>query len=209
MAQMIKGTSIELLSASDIEIVDNVLIGEPAYTEINGCRIPTFTISVPKGDEHNWLDRQLQFFNMRFRTVGYPEQGMEENIPLCWNKKIKAELLNVTGDCTLYEKNTFTRHVFKDVFFYDGRGQKTTKTGGETVGEVSVHIYGCCHDNSYRPRAGDMLVEGECTFEFDVSNEKAVSESWSEFRKSYPEFVTIKTVNRKVYGFLPDYEIIA
>lgn len=209
MVQMIKGTSIELLSASGSETVENVLIGEPAYTEINGCRIPTFTIAVPKGDEHNWLDRQLRFFNMRFRTVGYPEQGMEENIPLCWNKKIKAELLNVTGDCTLYEKNTFTKHFFKDVFFYDGRGQKTTKIGRESVGDVNVHIYGCCHDNSYRPRTGDILVEGECTFEFDVTNEKSVSESWSEFRKSYPEFVTVKTVDLKVYGVLPDYEIIA
>lgn len=209
MVQMIKGMNIELLEGDTSETVENVLIGEPAYTETLGCSIPTYVLGIPKGDEHDWLDRKLRFFGRLFRTVGYPEQGIEANIPLSWHKRVKAELLYTTGDCTVYEKDTFARHVFRDVLFYDGRGDKTVKNGVQPVDSVTAYIYGCCHKGDHRPKAGDMLVEGECPFEFDTSSQQSVSESMAEFRKSYPDFSVIKTVSRKMNGLRPDYEVTA
>ena len=76
--------------------VENVLIGEPStddlMTEHNltGKRI-AYVLGIPKGDTHVWADRTVGFFGQLFRTVGVPTQGIDENIPLDWNKKVKVE----------------------------------------------------------------------------------------------------------------------
>lgn len=75
------------------EAVDNVLIGEPDSDQIvnamnlHGKRIE-YTLAIPKGDEHNWEDTEVSFWGKRFYTVGSPIQGIEDMIPLSWNKKV-------------------------------------------------------------------------------------------------------------------------
>lgn len=76
--------------------VDNVLIGEPNTEDIvnemnlSGKRL-AYTLAIPKGDNHEWKDAVVEFFGERFRTFGAPTQGIEEMIPLQWNKKVKVE----------------------------------------------------------------------------------------------------------------------
>ena len=76
--------------------VDNVLIGEPTTSDIvnelslSGKRL-AYTLAIPKGDEHVWEDRVVEFWGERFRTIGKPTQGIESLIPLDWNKKVKVE----------------------------------------------------------------------------------------------------------------------
>lgn len=78
------------------EYVDNVLIGEPTSEEVinemnlSGKRI-AYTLAIPKGDDHVWEDAIVEFYGMKFRTIGAPMQGIDENIPLSWNKKVKVE----------------------------------------------------------------------------------------------------------------------
>lgn len=78
------------------EQVDGVLIGEPDTQEVvdemtlSGKRI-AYVLAIPKGDEHIWEDTFVEFWGGRYRTVGSPTQGIEANIPLCWNKKVKVE----------------------------------------------------------------------------------------------------------------------
>lgn len=77
-------------------LVDNVLIGEPATQDIineinmSGKKL-AYTLAIPKGDTHDWTDKKVSFFGSMFRTIGEPMQGIEENIPLDWNKKVKVE----------------------------------------------------------------------------------------------------------------------
>lgn len=76
--------------------VENVLIGEPTTEDIVDTLNLTgkhlaYTLGIPKGDTHIWTDREVRFFNEKFRTIGNPIQGIEENIPLSWNKKVKVE----------------------------------------------------------------------------------------------------------------------
>lgn len=201
---MIKGTDIELYSGADHETVENVLIGEPSAAETL-----SYTLGIPKGDTHDWTDKKVFFFGRFFRTIGLPEQGIEENIPLCWNKKITASLMRISGSCTIYEKNTLERHIFKDVFFFDTRGTKDAKEGARSSGEVNVTIYSVCSSDGYFPKPGDYILCCESDFEFDTSSQKAVSDSLAEFRKKYPEWAVIKTVDRKLCGELPDHNIIA
>ena len=76
--------------------VDNVLIGEPssdqAIQELNlyGKRL-AYVLAIPKGDDNVWTDTEVEFFGEKFRTYGEPTQGIEDLIPLSWNKKVRVE----------------------------------------------------------------------------------------------------------------------
>lgn len=84
-----------IFSETPVE-VKNVLIGEPTSDDITdnlqlyGKRI-AYTLGIPKGDTHDWENVTVEFFGRKFRTYGYVTQGIEDMIPLCWNKKVKVE----------------------------------------------------------------------------------------------------------------------
>lgn len=80
-------------------LVDDVLVGEPSTEEIinelniSGKRI-AYTLGIPKGDTNVWYDTEVilpEPFVGRYKTIGYPTAGIEEMIPLRWNKKVKLE----------------------------------------------------------------------------------------------------------------------
>lgn len=201
MAQLIKGADILLYDGSIPETVHNVLIGEPSADGKN------YTLGIPMGDQHIWTDRKIGFFGRVFRTVGLPAKGIEANIPLLWGQNVRAEYAEITGKCTVYAKNTYSRHVFEDVFFYDGRGEKTSKTGAVPTEDVTVKIYSFAHDGSYIPKPGDIIVNGECSVVFDTSSEQAVSESMAELRCTAGDIAVISSVRNTMNGLLPDIEI--
>lgn len=76
--------------------IENVLIGEPTTDQVidelnlSGKRL-AYTLAIPKGDNHEWTDRKVEFFGEVFRTFGRPTQGIDHLIPLDWNKKVKVE----------------------------------------------------------------------------------------------------------------------
>ena len=108
---MIKGMTITLLSKVQIgtdgfnqpiyeygsgEDIENVLVGEPTADErtdelnLSGKHI-AYVLGIPKGDTHNWEDQIVEFFGKRWMTIGFPIEGIEENIPTQWHKKVKVE----------------------------------------------------------------------------------------------------------------------
>lgn len=50
-----------------------------------------YQLAIPKGDTNNWNDAKVYFLGRFWRTIGIPEEGIEANIPLKWNKKVKVE----------------------------------------------------------------------------------------------------------------------
>lgn len=88
--------SAPVFSESWVE-VDDVLIGEPVASDIiddlklYGKKL-AYTLAIPKKDTHEWIDTEVKFWNQKFRTYGKPTQGIDENIPGRWNKKVKVEL---------------------------------------------------------------------------------------------------------------------
>ena len=197
MAQLIQGTNITLYGNIN-ETIYNVLIGEPA---IDG---KSYILGIPKGDTHTWTDRKIGFFGRIFRSIGLPEQGIEANIPLSWHKKVKVEYAEITGPITVYEKGTYTKHIFTDAYFRDGRGARLTKSGEVTADDVNAEIYSFAHDNSYIPKAGDMIVNGALEFTFDTSTQVKASESMAAFRAAYGSPIVISTVDLRTNGLLPD-----
>lgn len=80
------------------ELVDvpGCLVGQPSSDDIvqtmemYGKKI-AYVIGVPKGDTHEWTDTDVIIWGERYRTIGFPETGIQENIPLAWGKNVKVE----------------------------------------------------------------------------------------------------------------------
>lgn len=49
-----------------------------------------YELCIPKGDAHTWEDSRVDFFGQSFLTIGFAQEYIEANLPLCWNKKIQA-----------------------------------------------------------------------------------------------------------------------
>lgn len=78
------------------EAVENVLVGRPSAQEVLDTynltgKHAVYTLGIPKGDTHTWTDRKITFFGQDWKAIAIPIQGIEENIPLDWNKQIKVE----------------------------------------------------------------------------------------------------------------------
>ena len=77
-------------------LVDNVLISPSSTEDITSQmnltgRKAEYTLAIPKGDLHDWEDKEVLFFGKRWKTFGIPLEGIEEMLPLTWNKKVMVE----------------------------------------------------------------------------------------------------------------------
>lgn len=81
----------------DAEInIENVLVSPTSSDDIINQMTLTgkkavYTLAIPKGDTHDWEDKEVKFFGKRWRTFGIPLEGIEDLIPLDWNKKVMVE----------------------------------------------------------------------------------------------------------------------
>ena len=199
MAILIRGTDITLYTAGGTETVTNVLIGEPSGDG--------YTLGIPKGDAHDWTDRKIGFFGMLWRTVGEPVQGIEANIPLRWHRKVRVQRLRITGGVTVYAADTFERFFFPEVQITDLRGQRTSKTGTQHDGALTVRLFAACRNPAYCVRPGDLIVPGECPVQFETASEQQVSASMTALRAF--AYGTVRSVTTELIGVQPDYIITA
>ena len=107
---MIKGITVTLVDRvktgedemggstyDDVEIqVENVLVSPTeARDVINQVQLygkkAVYTLGIPKGDTHNWEDREVKFFGKTFRTFGPVVEGIESMVPTAWHKKVTVE----------------------------------------------------------------------------------------------------------------------
>ena len=107
---MLKGITVVLISKSQTgtdpfgapvygtveKNVNNVLVApvssDDAINQLNLTgRKAVYTLAIPKGDTNVWEGHEVRFFNERWRVVGIPTQGIENLIPLDWNKKVQVE----------------------------------------------------------------------------------------------------------------------
>lgn len=79
------------------EEVDNVLVAPVSSTEqletfsLTG-RKAVYQLGIPKGDTHQWkAGNRVRFFGADWRIIGIPAEGIEDMIPLSWNKKVQVE----------------------------------------------------------------------------------------------------------------------
>lgn len=110
MTQRLKGITVELLEAKvtgkdpfgkSIKVenwvkVDNVLVSPTSSDDVvNSMSLygkkAVYQLAIPKGDTHNWEDTEVKFFGSKFKTFGFTTEGIEDLIPLNWNKKVMVE----------------------------------------------------------------------------------------------------------------------
>ena len=81
------------------EDIENVLIGQPSDADLataqnlTGRRV-SYVLGIPKGDKHDWENRKVILpapFSGIFRTIGFSVAGIDENMPLSWNRKVMVE----------------------------------------------------------------------------------------------------------------------
>lgn len=77
--------------------VDNVLVAPMSSTEVletlelTGSRA-VYQLGIPKGDTHDWsAGKKVSFFGEDWRIIALPTEGIEDMIPLSWNKKVQVE----------------------------------------------------------------------------------------------------------------------
>ncbi len=85
------------------ETIENVLIAPAQEQEILDAlnltgRKAVYTLAIPKGDTHIWEDRDVEFFGHKWHTIGMPTEGIEEMIPLKWNRKVRVERYGEKGE---------------------------------------------------------------------------------------------------------------
>ena len=112
MASLLKGITVDLYTKTSngtdafnrpIETetkasVENVLVaplsqtGEEILSELslNGKKVK-YQLAIPKGDTHTWEDAEVEFFGLRWKVIGFSTIGIEDMIPLDWNRKVLVE----------------------------------------------------------------------------------------------------------------------
>ena len=63
-------------------------------TNLEGKRVENL-LGIPKGDAHDWVNAKVVFFGRTFETLGMPDEGIEDLIPLAWHKKVKVAAYEV------------------------------------------------------------------------------------------------------------------
>lgn len=76
--------------------VNNVLVGQPTTEDITNSlnlygKKVVYTLAIPKSDTNIWEDQEVMFFGRKFRVFGCVIEGIEEMMPLSWNKKVMVE----------------------------------------------------------------------------------------------------------------------
>ena len=106
------------------------------------------------------------------------------------------------ASCTLYKFNGigYDRYYISSCHWQENRASNIIKSGLQSADSVTVYIQK--EDLTVAPETAsfDMIIKGQCDFEFDNTSQQSVSESMKEFRKQYPQFVTVSSIDNKLYG---------
>ncbi len=105
-----KTTTVKLVEKTQIGVDDfGVAQYEERYIEVKGCLVGqpsaedaantlaqygkhiSYMVGVPKGDTHKWYDTDVIIWGERYHTIGYPQTGILENIPLNWGQNVRVE----------------------------------------------------------------------------------------------------------------------
>ena len=64
--------------------------GKTSAIDLTGKKV-VYQLAIPKGDNHVWEDQRITFFGSDWHVVGFETEGIDDLIPLLWNKKVQVE----------------------------------------------------------------------------------------------------------------------
>lgn len=107
------------------------------------------------------------------------------------------------ADITIYHYSDagFTRRVIKDVFWSDTKQSNMVKSGLVTIDGVKVLIPLKSVPDGLKFTTGhDLIVKGITEFEFNNTDERAISESHKSLIDNHDRVVTVSICDDKRYG---------
>lgn len=77
--------------------VENVIVSPSSSEDITDSlslygKKAEYTLGIPKGDTHSWTDCKVKFFGRTWQTIGFPLEGIDDLVPLDWNRKVRVEV---------------------------------------------------------------------------------------------------------------------
>ncbi len=84
-----------IVTEETVDVAD-VLVGQPTTDDITntiqlyGKKIE-YVLGIPKGDTHDWTDAKVYIWGEPYKAIGYPQTGIQANIPLRWGQNVKVE----------------------------------------------------------------------------------------------------------------------
>ena len=86
----------EVIETEELVDVDDVLVGSPSSDDATETyslygKTCAFVLGIPKNDTHDWTDKEVIIRGERYKTIGYPQRGIDENVPLRWNRNVRVE----------------------------------------------------------------------------------------------------------------------
>lgn len=84
------------IESEELVNVDDVLVGQPSTDDVTNTnqlygKHIAYVLGIPKGDNHNWENAKVYIWGEPYRTIGFPQTGIQENIPLRWGTNVKVE----------------------------------------------------------------------------------------------------------------------
>lgn len=78
------------------EAVENVLVAPATTTDITDStnlygKKAIYNLGIPKGDQHDWENKRVDFFGRSWRAFGFVLSGIDANVPTQWNGKVMVE----------------------------------------------------------------------------------------------------------------------
>lgn len=78
-------------------VVENVIVSPVSSDDLKSTldltgKKSVYTLGIPKVDNHEWEDKHVKFFGHTWQTIGFTIEGISENIPMDWDRKIQVEL---------------------------------------------------------------------------------------------------------------------
>lgn len=78
------------VTVSNVLVAPGNLTDYATSTNFEGKKY-VYTLGIPKGDNHNWEDSKVEFFGKMHIAAGPIIEGIEDNVPTKWHKKIVVE----------------------------------------------------------------------------------------------------------------------
>ena len=78
------------------ETVENVLIAPVSSSdivdnqELHGVT-ELYRLGIPKGDAHDWTRCKVRFWGKTWESVGTPQRGIDDLIPLAWGQNVTVK----------------------------------------------------------------------------------------------------------------------
>ena len=99
--QLVVGTVINYdpfgapIESEETVDVKDVLVGQPTTDDVTNTiqlygKHIAYVLGIPKGDTHNWENAKVYIWGEPYMTVGFPQTGIQENIPLRWGTNVKV-----------------------------------------------------------------------------------------------------------------------